>query len=214
MERRDRARKGASMTQDYKQIKADVRLQVFEFLKNRQFEAACLTMAHFEASQPYPRGIGIDWNTYKPDSNIEELTVLFSCKPSILQSVDDSTLDLLRPAAGMSLLWGESVKKAWLPNNIETGLQMRIQAATLMLNFFVSHQRRLHQFVEIGYKHVEVISAINCCEQCREISGRRYPISKILELPYTHCKNNYYGCRCSYTINENDWVSHITDLLK
>jgi hypothetical protein len=72
-----------------KEKRASVEQQVVEYIKNRNFKEASLTVAAYEAEQVFPRGIGIDWKHYDPNKDMEMLNIIFESKPKILARLED-----------------------------------------------------------------------------------------------------------------------------
>lgn len=171
--------------------------QVLEYLKQRKFKEASVTVAGYEAEQVFPRGIGIDWENHNPARDIEMLKLIFSGKPKILSRLNDDQLAALRLAAGMISLLGTNQGKEWLPPNFETGMAMDNDAAARMLFFYASHKANIASYRQGGVvKEVEILAAQGSCETCKKMSGRKYRLNEVLELPYEHCIHEM-GCRCT-----------------
>lgn len=178
-----------------KQVKLEE--QILGFLAQHKFRDACETVAAYEADQVFPRGIGKDWRTYDPASDIQTLRLVFSGKPKILSSLDDSQLAALQLAAGMITLLGTNNGKKWLPPDFKTNLPMDADAAVRMFVFYARHQAEIAAFRKSGVvKQVEIIATHDSCEVCLEMWGKSYKLDQVPELPHEHCTHKG-GCRCT-----------------
>lgn len=172
--------------------------EVLNHLQERSFSKAVKVVAAFEASQVFPRGLGIDWGSYSGKSNAERLNTIFGRMPRILKGIDESRLEGLRFAAAMMHLWGTNKATPWLPDDFETGIYLEKDAAARMLVFYASHLQDVMRYKEAGVKTVEILCAddANTCPSCKTISGKKYRIHKAPELPNPDCTCEI-GCRCT-----------------
>ena len=96
----------------------------------------------------------------------------------------------------MDYLMGTNQVKEWLPLNFETGLAIDNDAAARMFVFYASHQADVANYRQSGVvKQVEVLAAQNSCEACKKISGKKFKLNQVIELPYEYCTHEM-GCRC------------------
>jgi hypothetical protein len=78
-----------------------------EHLMQRNFEGAARVVAAYEAGQPIPRGIGVNWSNPNVAGDVVALR-------SILDADDGPSLEI-RTAAAMMYLWGVSKPyRRWL----------------------------------------------------------------------------------------------------
>jgi hypothetical protein len=91
---------------------------VLDLLRQREFTGAATRMAVYEASQVFPRGMGIDWSRYNPSPDVEALRHIFAKIPTILNGLNPDCIEHLRVAAAMSMLWGTKESRSWLPDGI------------------------------------------------------------------------------------------------
>lgn len=174
-----------------------VEQQVMECLRQRKFKDASVAVASYEAEQVFPRGIGIDWKHHNPAHDIAMLNAIFGSKPKILARLNDSQSDALRLVAGMMYLWGTNQGKEWLPPDFETDLAMDNDAAARMFLFHATHRVNIANYKQSGVvKQVEILAAQDSCDACKKISGKRFKLSEVPELPYEHCTHEM-GCRCT-----------------
>lgn len=174
-----------------------VEQQVMECLRQRKFKDASVAVASYEAEQVFPRGIGIDWKHHNPAHDIAMLNAIFGSKPKILARLNDSQSDALRLVAGMMYLWGTNQGKEWLPPDFETDLAMDNDAAARMFLFHATHRVNIVNYKQSGVvKQVEILAAQDSCDACKKISGKRFKLSEVPELPYEHCTHEM-GCRCA-----------------
>jgi len=178
--------------------RSKVEQQVMEYLRRRKFKDASVTVASYEAEQVFPRGMGIDWKHYNPAHDITILNFIFARKPKILARLDDEQSLILRLAAGMMYLWGTNrAKKEWLPPDFETGLSMDNHAAARMFIFHATYLVNIANYKKSGVvKRVEILAAPDSCDACKKISGKRFKLGEVPELPYEHCTHEM-GCRCT-----------------
>ena len=71
---------------------------------------------------------------------------------------------------------------------------MTSATATLMLSFYVTQQRNLARWRELGIKKA-TINGIGGCEACSALYNKTYSIDTLPELPYEDC-TCALGCRC------------------
>ena len=116
---------------------ANLELYVVERLRARDFHAASLAVAVYEAKQPVPRGMGVNWGNYNADSDVDGLTAIFSDPlPESLRAVRVEALETLRVTAGLMWLFGVSRPyRRWLPRDFETGLTLSGDASAQTLIF-------------------------------------------------------------------------------
>lgn len=193
--------RGEQLAKDYLQHEKEKRERtehdVFDLLVTRNFKKAVQVVTNYEASQIFPRGLGIDWSNYSGDSEVEALQVIFGETPSILDSIDKIRLENLRLAAGMMQLWGTNSAQPWLVEDFETGTHLNKDAAARMLIFYASHLRDMKQYKEAGVKTVRIsgVDDTNICAACRKINRIKYKINNVPELPNPQCTSDI-GCRC------------------
>lgn len=177
--------------------KEELEQTLVSLVEKNNFRTAADAVADYEATQVFPRGLGIDWS--QGGAFMEEvLRDIYGCTPSILRAVGDSELRQLRMAAAMMELTGENRGDRWLPDNFELGIAMECEAAARMLLFHAYHLRRMRQYQRGGVRKVQV-SGVNDAEQCaacRDIDGKVYPLNELPEFPYPKCTCEM-GCRCT-----------------
>lgn len=181
-----------------KEEKARAEATVLAALEARDFRRACRLVAAYEAEQPIPRGIGIDWSRHDTSGEEEELRLIFSARPGILRDLTDSQLDSLRIPAALMRLWGKPRAREWLPDpGLRYGRFDRDTAAR-MLMFYASKRRWLATAgVHQAQHRVRILSANDSCPSCRRFEGRTYTVRQAPELPHPDCTHDK-GCRCAY----------------
>jgi len=197
--------RGAQLAQEYlakqQDRRRDAEQNTLALLVRQNFLEAVRVMAHYESTQVFPRGLGIDWDNYDYKSAAELLRVIIQGRPGILNGMKASRLEELRIAAGMMHLWGVSSAKPWLPADFETGVHLDAEAAARMLCFYAANLERLRQFEDPdldGFITGLEISTINdgrTCEECSQIDNKRYKLGETPELPFPKCTSEM-GCRC------------------
>jgi hypothetical protein len=182
--------------------------EVLGLLEKREFSKAVHVMAQFEASQVFPRGVGIDWKNYNVESEVTLLKAIFGRVPGILKGIDKTRLDRLRLAAAVMELWGTTTVEGWLPDDFETGSYLDCDTSCRMLLFHAQHLRRMADYREARVKTVKV-SSVNdgdTCSECQTISGKKFRLDNTPELPYAKCTCEI-GCRCIAYVAESWWDS-------
>ncbi len=169
--------------------------KIGEYLRQRKFKEASLAVASYEAQQVFGRVVGINAKTYDPTLVIEALKTIFAYKPNILSRLDNNMLETLRFAAGMDYLWGTNSAK-WLPPDFETGLAIdKFTAARMFLANAYFHGSMTQYRTSGVVNQVQILSK-NCCEACMKLSGKKYILNAVPELPYEHCTREM-GCNCT-----------------
>ena len=188
---------------DEKSRKKAVEHEVLKSLEKKAYSEAASIVAQYEATQVFPRGLGIDWKNYDITSDVGLLKTIFESTPAILKGIEENRLKQFRLASGMMQLWGTNTARHWLPVGLETGVHLDSDAACRMLIFFASYLRNMKNYREAGAKSVEVLGVNdeNTCPQCRMIIGRKYRLEDVPELPYNKC-TCVIGCRCTIVTNE------------
>lgn len=177
--------------------RSKIEQQVLDYLRQREFKEASVTVASYEAEQVFPRGMGVDWKHYDPKQDIPMLNIIFGSKPKILARLNDGQLDMLRLAAGMIYLCGTNKGQEWLPPDFQTGLAMDNNTAIRMFYFHALHQMNIYNYGQSGVvKQVEILAMQDSCDACKKISGKRFKLNDVIELPYEHCTHEM-GCRCT-----------------
>lgn len=167
----------------------------FELLIKKDLSGAARVATDYEASQIFPRGIGIDWKNYDSDLSAE-LRTIFEGVPEILKGIEKEKIAELRLATAMGILWGTNVKD-WLPDGFQTGIHLDPDVASRMFIFYSSHIRNMQSYRLSSTKTVEVIgSEQNSCAECKKINGKKYKLENVPELPYAKC-TCVMGCRCT-----------------
>jgi hypothetical protein len=191
----------AQVVEDYllreKEFRKAVESEVLALLERGEYAKASQAVSVFEATQVFPRGLGIDWASRGHDEDVDTLRVIFERTPQILRSVEPSLLGKLRLAAGASFLWGTNTATAWLPDTFATGIHLEADTAARMLVFHASHVREMEQYREVGVTEIEIIpvSDDRTCAPCHAIQGRSFRLAATPEFPYSTCTSEM-GCRC------------------
>ena len=168
--------------------------QIREYLRQRKFKEASLAVASYEAQQVFPRGLGINWKNHSPTSDIVALNAIFTYKPKILSQLENNLLEELRLTAGMDDLWGTNSAK-WLRPDFETGLAIDKVTAVRMFLSNANYHRSITQYRASGVVNQVQILSKDCCEACMKLSGKKFILNAVPELPYEHCTREM-GCNC------------------
>jgi hypothetical protein len=196
--------RGRPLAQEYLNRQKDVRFRaehaVLDALAKGELAEAARLMGSFEAQQVFPRGMGIDWQSYRPDTDIRVLKCIFAGQPMILKGISDHHLGVLRLLAGMMLLWGTGRNKDWIPLGSETGLPLDNETAARMLLFYGRSQTALAEYRSSSVvEGVQVLAASDSCPHCQALAAKKtkYHLDRAPELPYEKC-TSAKGCRCVF----------------
>ena len=193
--------KGTQLAEYYlesEKVKRDAaERNVLDLLARKELLEAVRIVIQYEAFQVFPRGVGIDWKNYDVKSDVESLKIIFERVPGILKDIKENRLDKLRLAAAMMQLWGTNTTRRWLTDDVETGTRLDNDVACRMLVFYAAHLRNMMNYKEARVKMVEVksVGAENTCAECQKVSGKKYKVESVPELPYATCTCDI-GCRC------------------
>ena len=182
------------------QQRAMTESRVLNQLCARDFRDASLTVAAFEATQVFARGIGIDWSKPNVTRDVEQLKAIFELRPTILDGLPEAEWEPLRVAGGMMALWGTGSAKGWLPDGFVGVPKFDTDTAARMLLFAANHKLRMMEYRQlsetgVGAKRFEVSVTADSCPVCKQMAGRRYKLNELPELPHAACTHPY-GCRC------------------
>ncbi len=169
-------------------------------LRAHDFAGASQTVAAFEATQVFSRGIGIDWSKHDVSRGVGQLKIIFETKPTILDSLADAEWEPLRVAVGMMALWGTGGAKTWLPVSFVGVAKFDADTAARMLLFASNHKLRLAEYRQLSVRGVrikefQVSVTTDSCQTCKKMAGKRYGLNNLPELPHAECTHPY-GCRC------------------
>lgn len=179
-------------------LRAQAEAAVVAALEARDFRRAARLVAAYEAKQPIPRGLGIDWAHHDTSGEEEALRVMYSSRPGILTGLTDVELDRLRLVAAQMLLWGRNRAREWAPDPKRPYGRFDVDTAARMLVFYTNNRRWLADARASQLQHrVKILSAIDSCPVCRKLSGTTYAVNRVPELPNPGCTHDK-GCRCSY----------------
>jgi len=154
-----------------------------------ELDSAVRTVCDFHDALGFPEDL-----FFPTKPNLSDLRRAFSVRPTILAGVTDETLEELRVAAGMAFL---GLGTDWLPDNFETGIRLKGDAAVRMIISRVQNERNMQAWLESGLvKTIKVLcSQDGPCEACSALSNRAWQIESLPEIPYMHCTSEQ-GCRC------------------
>lgn len=173
--------------------RAAAEVEAREALAGRDLRRASLAVARFEASQPVPRGMGVDWSRYDPEPDVAALSALFERWPRLLAFVPEESRDALRLVAAETFLWGRSrpAGGSYLLPNVKGPLDALVTCR--MLGAFGQTERKLHDYRECGVKRI-VLYRDGSCAGC-QTGPSVLPIQSAPEIPRPECTNPA-GCRC------------------
>jgi hypothetical protein len=191
---------GRALAQGYldreEERKTLARRRSFELLRGGDLRQAALVVAEYERSQVFPRGVGVDWNQRPSSEDLRQLQAITEAKPGLLRDVVPSDWSALQLAAAMVELWGERSGREWLPEGFAGASNLDPETAIRMVLFAGGHRAKLEQYRQSGCNRVEISGCGDgSCHACRKISGKKYRVSQVPELPHPECTHEL-GCRC------------------
>jgi hypothetical protein len=176
-------------------------------LKSGQLREACLRVAAYDAEQIIPRGISVEFATFKargenqrkaydPTIDLAILTRVFSETPKRLVALSAEKLSPLRMAAAMTHLWGAANAKHWVEESHlgEVGWDSNVTAMMLLSHALTGHVLACGK--SLGFKKVKVLGSNDpMCAECSGQAGKVYDISNAPEIPFERCACER-GCAC------------------
>jgi len=191
---------GRALAQGYlareEERKTLARQRSFELLRAGNLRQAALVVAEYERAQVFPRGVGVDWNQRPSSEDLRQLQAILEGKPALLRDVASADWPVLQLAAAMVELWGERSGREWLPEGFVGASNLDPETAIRMVLFAGGHRAKVEQFRQSGCNRVEISGCGDgSCPACRKISGKKYRVSQVPELPHPECTHEL-GCRC------------------
>ena len=149
--------------------------------------------------------LGIDWNNYNEESDINLLEIIFSRIPKILEGINVDKLIEIRKISAMMLLWGTSNTRRWLVDVFDTGTRFTANDCAHMILKHACFLKELNSFKASHVKTVCIVGAddASTCPECKKIREIKYTLNELPELPYPNCSCKF-GCRCSIRIDSID----------
>lgn len=190
-------RKGRSVAERLQESEKELRLkaesQSESALRAGRYKDACTIVANFEASQAFPRGVGIDWKRYDAARDVEILNEITAYSPMRHRRIPEDTLTNLRMSAGMMNLWGESNPLKWL-----TGSEREFAQETHMMLSAAISRVNLKYWKRLRFTKVKILGSgrEDACIICKEADGQIHAIDSVPDLPHEKCACEH-GCGCT-----------------
>ena len=188
-----------------KEKRAVAEQEALDLLVRGAYSKAASVVAHYEATQVFSRGLGIDWKNHDTKSEAEPLKVIFTSMPAILKGIEEDPLRQLRLAAGMMLLWGTGTARGWVPKAFETGIHLDSDAVCRALVFHAEAERHLDEMEYLGAEdapaQVEWSTGGDdgVCPACAALNGHVFTVKRARGMmPHAKCASED-GCRCSWS---------------
>lgn len=184
--------------------KEDVQNEVFLCLENKDFISAIKKVGDFEAKQPFPRWIWIDWKNYSKSmysSDLEVLNLIFNSKPLVLKNIEWLLYQKVRLWSALSYLWwSSSATQYFSKEDVSEFKNSNIDFEKLcrLLFFYSKDVYDKKNWSESGFvKSVEILwGGKSCCDYCKEMNGKIFKIDEVPELPFEKCSSVNW-CKCS-----------------
>jgi hypothetical protein len=193
---------GQSITDKYcaskDKEKADAVAEVLPLLRLRNFKAAGAVVAAYQAKQigvSLVDGVASQSGRLTPQHYSANLDSIFSSYPTILQGLSSAEWE----QAHLCLAIGEALGH-WdnsLPDHFTGAPRLDSNTAMRMISFHCRHIRELKQLRRIGVKKITIEGCGDSasCASCKKISGKKFSLDGVPELPYAKC-TSAMGCRC------------------
>jgi len=178
--------------------------QCTEALLASEYERAALVVSAFEAKQPFPRGLGVEWSAERHHFDLRELRDLMEAMPWFLEGLTTEDQAQARLAAAMAYLWGTGPQKAAKGLEIGSGTKYEPMWLVNLLMSYAANRRALRDYRGSGVvKKIAILAADSSCEACKQ-AAREYPFDRVPELPLRSCTAES-GCRCAYAPVTKTW---------
>jgi hypothetical protein len=180
--------------------KSQLRDLVIAALRSRDLESAHTYAQQLKdvEDREHPERVGRVFGRLR---GVDHLEFVFSCKPLILETVSDETLEHLRFAAGVASLLGVTRFRDYLPAGLKSGLAMENDSAVRMILFRAANESDLALVRLSGSKGVRLVAANSAtdfwgvCDYCKALHGKEWELDAAPEIPLKHCTSKL-GCRC------------------
>jgi hypothetical protein len=170
---------------------------LIDLITRGQFRNAVTTMASFEASQVFPRGMNVDWTHYDPKPDERILQLIFSRLPRAAAEVPAQFLPTCRVGAAMlHLIWNVGQVTSWLSSHIPGENKDRLFKIASDL---CSHALFLNEIDSLKRLGIHRVTLRTCndqlvCASCRALAEKSYDIKDPPQIPNPNCSSTV--CRC------------------
>jgi len=179
-----------------KEIKGQAEQETILALTEGRLKDACLSVASFEASRVFPRGVGMNWQEYDCARDLTVLQIIFTADLKSLASLAQDTILRLRVTTALMHLWGTNKPAACQPTD---GRDWSVESR--MLLFLALGTISLNEMKKAGIRRVRVLGLEGACFSCRAENGKVYPINAAPVLPHEICTCQA-GCNCMLLATE------------
>lgn len=168
-------------------------------LRSRDFAKASQLIGTYESKQirvdpPNPLALPADPREIAVD--VAALKQIFTLRPKLLRALPEAEWEPLYIVAGLNYLLGGRVSGDGLPDDFVGVPNMDRQTVVLTMQFHFKHVRDLERMRSLGIRQAKILCCnAGSCEPCLKISGKRFPLDRLPELPYEKCTSDM-GCRC------------------
>jgi hypothetical protein len=173
--------------------------EVIVALRNRHFKVAIRTADAYRKSKfeppvhPAQEAMTIKSAPRSIEERANDLATVFTMRPKILKGMHPEQWEGLYLNYAVWQLLGRVAPEKCMPGFAGLGV-MSSTTATLMLSFYVKHQRDLVRCRELGIKKAAIMG-VGGCEACLALYNKTFSLDKLPELPYKDCTCDS-GCRC------------------
>jgi hypothetical protein len=187
---------GQRISDAFLAYRAKVERAAFDALCARNADLGTRVICDFQDALGFP-----ETPSFQSKPDVSKVRSVFSVRPKILAGVSEATLEHLRVAAGMVFL---GFGFQWLPDNFQTGLAIKNEAAVRMIISQIQSNGMIEQAKErpdlISGVHVYVASEPPPCDACHALKNKNWKLGDQPELPYESC-THLMGCRCCYGLS-------------
>ena len=192
------SQKGEIITGKYLKSEDEIKVMceqaIFSALMEGRLKDACSSVATFEASRVFPRGLGTDWHNYDCTHDLAVLQLIFKAQFKRLAPFDDNNVLRFRIGASMMHLWGTNK----LPKCVSIEDPDSLVESKMIL-FSALGSLRLQEMKLAGINRVKILGSglPDTCSICQTDDGKTYPISAAPILPHDKCTCDG-GCCCMF----------------
>lgn len=200
--------KGAELVDDYRSQKKAHREELedraFELVLNKMHKQVSRLIADYNSKQVFPPGLGCSWTDWDTTRDVNILKTIRELTPNILAGKSAKDLEPARIAASLDYLFGSRItprlNRIMLAHlgisSDEEKQRLGLDARNLL--HYAYGKTNLEEWKKKSILYAKISGCgDDSCQACQVISQKKFPISKIPQLPYEKCAASS-GCRCCY----------------
>ena len=171
-------------------------------LRARDFANASHVVGAYESKQfrlDPPNPLALPARPREAAADVASLKQIFTLRPKLLRALAEGEWEPLHIVTGLNYLLGGRVSGDDLPDDFVGVPNMDRHTVVLTMQFHVKHVHDLERMRSVGIRQAKILCCnAGSCEHCLSISGKRFTLDRLPELPYEKCTSDM-GCRCMVT---------------